>query len=837
MYIGGLIKMKKITTIFIFGLLLASSISVAGLSYRPQEMEIIQYSKNLPRIESMKISSYKTEFLSLELEGVSTYISKPGEPNLPKIVHAFELPFGVKDIDVSVQLSSFHEKRISGKIRPGSELIPLTSYEYTSINKESSIKQSIYQTTEYYPNFYYSFDTTCGINEENKPTTFVTIDLYPVQYSPLLEKISYAEEADISITYTNPTNNIFPITATNDLVVIAPEVFSDALSPLIDHKNNYGVNTFLKTTEEIFDEYNGFDKPEQIKYFIKDAKENLGITYVLIVGGLNSIIDAKPRDDINQGWTDWYVPVRYTNLFDDPAFPLASDLHDPGIISDLYYADLYREGGEFESWDPNGDGIYAAWDKPGVPDDEDLDFVPDVYLGRLACRSIDEVNTVVQKIINYESSPQDQSWFKKMIVVSGDGFLDQTDLNILWDTNELETGTYTIYAQSFVPSGESGPIEEITVTVDHAQQTQLTFNHDDHLRVTGFPGEPIAEICTVSEGDVLGSSDFYYTPTESEAYCNEFYYWANMSYSDGVLTIRGKSYDPKPYGNISSIHVWIKDESDTMVLSEWRNDTEMYYEGEWTTGEKALLGRGGALYYMPDDFQKEILWGSNGKFTGPEDIIESVSEGCGFLFFSGHGSPNVWTDQYPGIPGNRGYGGIPGIQVTTLKPWPPFFDLPLFPLDTLSNAEKLPVAIVGGCHNSQFNVSMVRGLLDIMHYFFPSFPPLSMWCHGYPVPETFSWRLVRNPNGGAIASIGNTGLGYGMPGKELTTGGGDSWITIEFFKQYGSEGHDILGQAYGETLKNYVQTFDMTDLPAGHPKTIEQWVLLGDPTLKLGGYN
>jgi hypothetical protein len=29
----------------------------------------------------------------------------------------------------------------------------------------------------------------------------------------------------------------------------------------------------------------------------------------------------------------------------------------------------------------------------------------------------------------------------------------------------------------------------------------------------------------------------------------------------------------------------------------------------------------------------------------------------------------------------------------------------------------------------------------------------------------------------------------------------------------------------------------MTDLPAGHPKTIEQWVLLGDPTLQIGGYN
>jgi len=32
----------------------------------------------------------------------------------------------------------------------------------------------------------------------------------------------------------------------------------------------------LKTTESIYEEYSGVDKPEQIKYFIKDALENPG---------------------------------------------------------------------------------------------------------------------------------------------------------------------------------------------------------------------------------------------------------------------------------------------------------------------------------------------------------------------------------------------------------------------------------------------------------------------------------------------------------------------------------------------------------------------------------
>jgi len=262
------------------------------------------------------------------------------------------------------------------------------------------------------------------------------------------------------------------------------------------------------------------------------------------------------------------------------------------------------------------------------------------------------------------------------------------------------------------------------------------------------------------------------------------------------------------------------------------------YEGEWVTGEKALKGRGGALFYM-DGFEKDIIWASNGKFTGQNDVLTAINNGSGFLFMSGHGSPNIWSDHYPGVPGNRGPASITGLQVTTLKPWRPYISKPVFPIDSLSNAEKLPVAVIGGCHNSQFNVSMVLGFYDILPRYFKFLPKKSMWCYGSPVPECFSWRLVRNPKGGAIACIGNTGLGYGMPGKDLTTGGGDGWISIEFFRQCGELNQTILGEAHAQSIASYIDTFadEMNDFEAGHPKTVQQWALLGDPSLRLGGYS
>lgn len=829
--------MKKIILLCIIGILIGSTLGAASTKINQQTTVTLSEHLTTPMIQMR--STDNGEYLLLELSDTSTYQTTAGQPQLPKIVHTVELPFAATDIKVTLTPQDITTRHVEQEIKPATPLLPLTP-EYQSAAAQTTMKDDqTYAMTTPYPESWYTTKVGVGLNKNNEHVTFVTINYYPIRYTPTTGTLLIATTADVTVTYTPPNHTPFPAKAVYNLVIIAPKAFEEALAPLVDFKNNLGVATFLKTTEDIYATYPGRDNPEKIKYFIKDAMETQGVTYVLLVGGLKNVVISKPRDDQNQGNKDWYLPVRYTNLWDNPKFPLTAEaaIFDPGVISDLYYADVYGPNGSFSSWDPNGDGVFAAWNRPGIENDTGIDLYPDVALGRLPCTSVAEVKTVVKKIMTYETTTYGSDWFNKMTVISGDGFLDQEDLNIQWDTNAVPNGAYTIYAQSSNPSAVFGPIETINVTVDKTKETNVTFHHDDNLRIHTYPGPPIAEIVSVSEGNILGNTDYTYTPTESQAYCNEFYHWANISYLGGVLTIRGKSYDPEPYGNLSSIHVWVKNNADQTVFEDWRNDTVMYFEGEYTTGEHVLLGRGGALYYMPSEFARDIVWASNGRFTGTKDVITAWNKGAGFIFLSGHGSPNVWADHFPGVPGNRQKGSITGLSVVTLKPWAPYITFPVFPIDTLRNKEKLPVAVIGGCHNSQFNVSMVYGVLDIFNYAFPRFPKIHMWCSGYPVPEAFSWRLVRNPQGGAIASMGNTGLGYGMPGIDLTTGGGDSWITIEFFKQYGTEGLHVLGQAYQQTLTSYINTFDMTDLASGHPKTVQEWILFGDPTLKIGGYS
>ena len=72
-----------------------------------------------------------------------------------------------------------------------------------------------------------------------------------------------------------------------------------------------------------------------------------------------------------------------------------------------------------------------------------MDLYPDVYLGRLACRTPREVKNAVKKIINYETA-SNTGWFNNMILVSGDHWDDEAHISegieIMEQTKRIMTG-------------------------------------------------------------------------------------------------------------------------------------------------------------------------------------------------------------------------------------------------------------------------------------------------------------------------------------------------------------------------------------------------------------
>ncbi len=802
--------MKKILPILVVVVLVLSGLgAVARNEAKNEKIETVALSFSSPIIEENDNSNY----LSVRCDDTMVYLMNPGQPIMPKVVNVVELEFGVQNVKVEVTPKGVYEQGLTKKIIPAPEPVPLIAKQ--EIVGEQVIDEEVYGAEDIFPSDWCNYHCGCGLNSEGNLVTFVAIHTFPFRYSPKGDKLLIAESADIKITYDPPASPL-KFGDDLDLVIIAPKKFSKAIQPLVDHKNDHGVRTELKTVEDIFNEYDGFDKPEEIKLFINDSVQTKGIKYVLLIGGLKRYLNDNDRENANEGTKDWHVPIRYSNLFEPEHGP--NDTYDPGYVTDLYYADVYKIGGQFDDWDSNDDGIFAAWNKPGAGKDI-LDLYPDVYVSRLACRNRFEVKIMVEKIITYEESLADPSWFNKTIVIAGDGFQDQPDLNIIWNTNSLDDGEYTIYAQSENDGGVYGSIDIINVTLDKSVESDVTFSEEDHLKIDSYPALPVAEITSPSEGNVLGNTNVDFIP--KKAYIG--YRWARVQYTNGIMYIRGKSYDPQPhylpqYASDTTIKVWVNNSAGVTVFGPVQKQSKTWFEGEVETQK--------ALDYMPGNFENVILWPSNGNFTSQQDAIDAISEGSGFLIFAGHGNPNVWANHNPGIPGGRANSSIYGLKVINHN------EKPLLPMYQLKNGNKLPVCIVGGCHNSQFNVSILKTLLgpDVAGY----------WTHGAPIPECWSWWLTRKIDGGTIATIGMSGLGYGALGDY----GGDGipdciqflggWINSEFFKQYAVAGHHVLGETCGQTITSYINRFGKDQYY--DVKTVQAWVLLGDPSLMLGGY-
>jgi hypothetical protein len=408
--------MKKIA-FFVAGLFIISGFAAIGVSEEAgdYEQKVINLTFSNLVIKDSDINSYSM----LSMDGAEGCLYIDGSPITPMYSTKITFPFGTEFSNIECKTGQVNTMKLANKIIPAPKPIKVGIDESGGIY---AMDEAVYKSDEFYPNAWFDYYTGAGLDENLDHKTFFVLQVFPVKYSPGTDKVIYVEEVELTITFKVPETDPFPTQSSYDMVIIAPKKFKRALKPLESHKNSVGISTYIKTTEDIFDDYAGYDKPEKIKYFIKNAAEVEGIKYVLLVGGRTSMIFGEPRDNKNEGSDDWHVPARYTNLIDDGA------LYDPGTLSDLYYADLYKSNGDFCRWDSDTDHIYAKWDS--TPGRDQLDFYPDVVVSRLPCRNKLEVKIMVNKIINYEENAYGSDWYDTFLVLGGDSFPDAgTDYN------------------------------------------------------------------------------------------------------------------------------------------------------------------------------------------------------------------------------------------------------------------------------------------------------------------------------------------------------------------------------------------------------------------------
>ena len=348
--------------------------------------ESMQFSVHAPSPEIKAEEKYVT----LDFGAETKYLHHASYPIMPYNSKVLTFPFGTKIESIDVKVGEMQTMHLDKKIAPSPESMPLNGAEPKAVQEGE-----IYQSNEAYPSKWVEWNAGAGLENE-KHVIFLSIHAFPARYIPAENELQYVNNVSIKIKYTLPskpllTNELY------DLLIVTPAQFSDALQPLVDHKNSHGISTMLVTLDEIYNgnyfSVQGRDDAEKIKYFIKDAVEQWGIKYVVLVGDIEKMPSRKV-------WSFWGGGQMY---------------------SDQYYADIYDANGSFCSWDSNGNNRFGETNSDGGEIDS-VDLYSDVYVGRLACYDNEEVTTVVNKIIHYEDAAYGKEWFNKLILMGGDTF-------------------------------------------------------------------------------------------------------------------------------------------------------------------------------------------------------------------------------------------------------------------------------------------------------------------------------------------------------------------------------------------------------------------------------
>jgi hypothetical protein len=221
----------------------------------------------------------------------------------------------------------------------------------------------------------------------------------------------------------------------------------------------------------------------------------------------------------------------------------------------------------------------------------------------------------------------------------------------------------------------------------------------------------------------------------------------------------------------------------------------------WLSGREGEVNNKLIMDIMTDFEPSHIIWTSKGNFNR-KTISQAINEGAGFLDYSGHGYEHGMGTYRP-----RG---------RILRNYFTFY------IKDLVNGYKLPVMFFDACLTAKLDFTL-QDLLDYKVYrIFKIFTVLPNVDPSKKLP-CFAWSFVSHEEGGAIATIGATRTAFGG----VTSGAGK--MSIEFFEAY--QPGVFLGDMMTQAQHSYIN-----DVPSD-TFTVEEFTLLGDPTLKIGGYS
>lgn len=345
-------------------------------------------------------------------------LDRPGAPETPITVFSFCLPSGQYVADIQVVSEDYEP--LPGDFRIYPEQISRSMDEPPQFTGPDP---AIYNSTEVYP-----FQAVIGFHSGNlRGQSIGQISLCPFRYQPLSGRLSILKALRVEVTTGVRSEGFHPRRESSlsraffehlvncavfnsappppipieensedlepslfpsysgppvDLVIITTEAQRATYEKFADFKKKFGFNTALRTMTWIEENYSGFDGPERVRNFIRDAVEKWGTSFILLGGDVPEI------------------PVRIARME-----PLVGPW-PTHIATDLYYSDLDS------NWNWDGDNNFGEIE-------DSLDLYPDVLVGRIPSHSDSDAAIYLDKEKNYLFPPS-LAGFTRALFVSSD---------------------------------------------------------------------------------------------------------------------------------------------------------------------------------------------------------------------------------------------------------------------------------------------------------------------------------------------------------------------------------------------------------------------------------
>lgn len=368
-----------------------------------------------------------------------------------------------------------------------------------------------------------------------------------------------------------------------DYVIITDSTLLPCFKKLAQWKNIKGVRTKVLTTDECYSDYPNDTPQMAIKKSLKYYYEE-GMTYALLGGD----VDVVPTQ------TCYIQP----HTIDTNNMP-----------TDLFYACLDK----VMSWDSNNNQIYAELS-------DSIDLAPEFIVSRLSVSTTAEAETIINRIIEYESSPMTKGWNKSMLSC-GNVLYNYKTKNNMQISDAQWQGEY-VYENSVQPYWNGNFFELFDTYTDHQAGANYEANAS-HLQSELEKGYAFVDEFShgwINNWGQLENGSIYFYNMAEELY--------NSNYTIiTTISCYSNAYDLTPMDTITGTGVYPVCMSEAFI----RNP----HSGVLAYFGSSREGWSGTSYYFDKKFYESL-------FSGNDKHFGTVAQNARIAFL-GNVSPNFYN--------------------------------------------------------------------------------------------------------------------------------------------------------------------------------------------------